>query len=77
MDNMYCLAAREGIIVEEFPFTPPLGGIYIYQEGKKPLIGLSSNIATITEKRCVFAEELGHHFTSGFCSIPRLSLIHI
>lgn len=71
MDNMYQIAAKEGIIVEEFPFTAPLGGIYIFQEGRQPLIGISSNIETTAEKRCVFAEELGHHFTSGYCSIPR------
>ncbi len=68
MEKMLQLAYNEGIIVEEFYLKPPLMGIYICQEGRPPLIGISTSIESIAEKRSIMAEELGHHFTSvGNC----------
>lgn len=71
MEAMLNLACRENIIVEEFYLEPPLKGIYICQDGRPPVIGLSTAINTMAEKRSVMAEELGHHFTTIGDCLPR------
>lgn len=70
MEKLFELAHNEDIIVEEFYLEAPLKGIYIHQDAKPPLIGLSTAISSIAEKRSIFAEELGHHFTSVGDSLP-------
>ena len=71
MEAMLDLACRENIIVEEFYLDPPLKGLYICQEARPPLIGLSTLIDGLAEKRSVLAEELGHHFTTTGDCLPR------
>ncbi|MBP2657264.1 MAG: hypothetical protein H6Q69_296 [Firmicutes bacterium] len=71
MDELFKIAKHEGIIVETFPLQPPLYGVYLCQPGSKPVIGLSNVIATDRERRCIMAEELGHHFTTVGQCIPR------
>lgn len=70
MDKMYIIAQNEGILVQDFPLRIPLKGIYICENGKPPLIGLSTYINTNIERRCIMAEELGHHFTTAGNCIP-------
>lgn len=71
MEKMFQLAYSENIIVEEFYLTPPLMGIYICQKSFTPVIGLSTAIETLAEKRSIMAEELGHHFTSVGDCLPK------
>lgn len=51
-------ADEEGIIVKEKPLKYNNGRI----KGKR--IAIRKDIETTTEKKCVLAEELGHHYTS-------------
>lgn len=67
---MIMLAEQECIIVEQFPLKNPLMGIYLQEPGKTPIIGLSTLIKDNAERRCIMAEELGHHFTSAGICIP-------
>lgn len=52
-----------GIDVIEGILPDSIRGLYC-ENDKGTFIGLNSNIETDCEKTCVFAEELGHHFTS-------------
>lgn len=53
-------AAREGLEVHERHFeSNNIKGLYV--EGA---IALNSSMATVAEKTCVLAEELGHHYTT-------------
>lgn len=70
MDKLLHLAHQESIIVEEFFLEEPLKGIYIHQDNRPPIIGLSTTIDTLYEKRSILAEELGHHFTSVGNALP-------
>ena len=63
MKKMMELAKNEHIIVQPADFPYPLRGIYI-DDGKLKMIGIAKDIETLAERRSVFAEELGHHFTS-------------
>lgn len=51
-------AFQEGLIVKEKPLKYNNGRI----KGKR--IAIRKDIDTFTEKGCVLAEELGHHYTS-------------
>ncbi len=51
-------AYQEGLIVKEKPLKYNNGRI----KGKR--IAIRKDIATSTEKNCVLAEELGHHYTT-------------
>lgn len=53
-------ACRDGIDVIDYPFkSKKIKGLYC--DGT---IAIKDNIDTTTEKACVLAEELGHHYTS-------------
>ena len=53
-------ADTQGVSVDEnIPFNSNLKGLYIDNN-----IALSSSLRTSTEKACVLAEELGHHYTT-------------
>lgn len=53
-------ADNHGISVDEnFPFESNVQGLYIDNN-----IALASTLDTATEKVCILAEELGHHYTS-------------
>lgn len=70
-DAMLQLAEDEGIHVEIFDFNPPVRGIYC-AENTTLIIGLDSSlIGDSPLLRCVLAEELGHHFTTVGCFMPR------
>ena len=69
---MLQLAKDEGIEVELFDFIPPVRGIYYAENSMSPIIGLDSTLTRDTPLlRCILAEELGHHFTTSGCFIPR------
>jgi Zn-dependent peptidase ImmA (M78 family) len=62
MQELYDLAEAENIKVVEEYLPGKIRGFY-FRKGKAKLICLDRKLHYI-EKRCVFAEELGHHFTS-------------
>ncbi|WP_378955425.1 ImmA/IrrE family metallo-endopeptidase [Pelosinus sp. sgz500959] len=71
-DAMLQLAKDEGIKVEVFDFVPPVRGIYYAGEDTPPIIGLDSSLMSDSPLlRSVLAEELGHHFTTVGCFMPR------
>ncbi|HBB27656.1 MAG TPA: hypothetical protein DC000_00100 [Clostridiales bacterium] len=53
------VAEDEDIEVIEMSFKGGINGLY-----SDNTIAINSNIETLIEKKCVLAEELGHHFTS-------------
>jgi len=68
MEQMLTLAMQEGIFTIDYPLVYPLLGIYLCNQNTTPVIGLSTCIDSTAEKRCIMAEELGHHFTTvGVC----------
>lgn len=64
-EEMYALAEQEGIEVRFMGLQPFYEGLYIRQPGNPPTIVLDRNIPTERKFRAVFAEELGHHFTTA------------
>ena len=64
LTELYTLAASEGIGVEFVLLPRPLLGLYDYRPGEPPFILLHNKLQNDRKLlRCVFAEELGHHFT--------------
>ena len=62
--ELYTLAASEGVGVEFALLPRPLLGLYDYRPGEPPFILLHNKLQNDRKLlRCVFAEELGHHFT--------------
>ncbi len=73
MDAMLALAEERFIKVH---YSNNLGngidGIYIEERGIPPIIGINKRILSNTRyTRCVFAEELGHHFTTVGDHVPK------
>ena len=63
--QMMRLAHEHGIQIRYWNFKPPIEAIYYYSPGVTPTIGLSKNLLKSRPHfRSVFAEELGHHFTT-------------
>lgn len=58
-EGLIQIAEDEEIEVIEFNFPANLKGLY-----RNDFIGIKKNIVTITEKKCVLAEELGHYYTT-------------
>lgn len=66
MQEMYLIAEQEKINIKWWNFTPPILGIYWSAGEHCQVIGLDNTLETDTKLlRCVFAEELGHHFTTA------------
>ena len=64
--NLFDLAQEEGIIVDWFPFRPPLLGYYWCTNSGQAVIGLCEEIQNDKKAtRSILAEELGHHYTSA------------
>lgn len=59
-NNLLEVAESEKIEVYEYNFESDIKGLY-YNDA----IGISSNLDTTSEKKCVLAEELGHYYTSS------------
>ncbi|ENK0839158.1 ImmA/IrrE family metallo-endopeptidase [Clostridium botulinum] len=53
-------AESQGVEVIEMKFKGKCKGLY-----GDNVIALNKNIETLKEKRCILAEELGHHYTSS------------
>lgn len=52
-------AYNEGIIVKEVSLNSNADGLYMNNK-----IAINKNLNTVTDKACVLAEELGHHYTT-------------
>jgi len=59
MTSLLMIAEKEEIEVYEINLPGRLKGIYY-----NGAIAINERIETIAEKRCVLAEELGHHYTT-------------
>jgi Zn-dependent peptidase ImmA (M78 family) len=69
--KLYQLAEQQGIQVQERELFHPVQAAYFSFRSHSPLILLSSRLRHDPPLyRCVFAEELGHHFTSCGDSLP-------
>lgn len=64
-EALYKLAERENIIIEWMSFRGGLRGAYVRcPDFPRPIIVLDKHLNSCeVDLRCVFAEELGHHFT--------------
>lgn len=75
--KLYDIAAREGIIIEQWDFPEPLDAIYYFEPGLPPSIGISNRFNYESPYyRCVLAEELGHHFTTSGNYISNQNMIY-
>lgn len=71
-DKLSAIAETEGIPVEYFDFAPPIKGLYWAEDDLPPIIGLDNSLKRDSRLlTCVFAEELGHHFTTVGQHLPR------
>lgn len=71
--NLLHIAQSEGIEVRYMNLAPPIDieGCYFASSGRPHFIGLAKQLEdNLPYLRCVFAEELGHHFTSTGIAIP-------
>jgi Zn-dependent peptidase ImmA (M78 family) len=59
-DQLEQLADDEGIEIIEFLFKSSNKGMY-----SDSVIAINKNIKTRVEKKCILAEELGHHYTTS------------
>lgn len=67
--ELFRLAEKEGIVVAYHDFVPPIEAVYLTLRNGQPIIGLASWLDERTPHfRCVFAEELGHHFACASSS---------
>src|SRR5690554_5773292 len=64
--QMFALAEKNGVSVLSWDFKKPFEAVYLALLGCPPVIGLCrSRLNSRAHFRSVFAEELGHHFTSA------------
>lgn len=64
--QMFVLAEENGIDVLYWNFMKPFEAVYLVVPGCPPVIGLCRSLFNSRAHfRSVFAEELGHHFTSA------------
>lgn len=64
--QMFVLAEKSGVNVLYWDFANPFEAVYISLPGCYPVIGLCKSLfSSRAHFRSVFAEELGHHFTSA------------
>jgi hypothetical protein len=67
-EQLLRLADQEGIVIEHWPFVPPIEAIYREAYECPPIIGLSNELNPMHDRahfRTVLGEELGHHFTTS------------
>ena len=64
--QMFVLAEKSGVDVLYWNFKKPYEAVYLTIPGCPPVIGLCQSLLNSRAHfRSVFAEELGHHFTSA------------
>lgn len=62
-DELFSLAEKENILVEFYSLPRDILGVYYHILSKTPIILLHKKIEHSRRLlRCIFAEELGHHF---------------
>lgn len=65
-EKLFSLVESEGILVDFFPLPADILGVYYHVGDKPPVILLHSKLKNERRlQRCILAEELGHHFTTG------------
>lgn len=67
-EDLLRLTEQEGIVLEFRPLQPAYLGLYIREPGAPPHILLDTNLrkpSQVRLLRAIWAEELGHHFTTG------------
>ncbi|NLL58134.1 MAG: ImmA/IrrE family metallo-endopeptidase [Firmicutes bacterium] len=65
--DLFNLAEKEGILVDFYYLPCDILGAYYHAKNKPPVILLHKNIKHHRRLlRCIFAEELGHHFKSVY-----------
>ncbi len=75
-EDLYKIAEKENIAIEQWNFKPPLEAVYMTLPDGKPLIGLSHSLEKDRRyKRCVLAEEIGHYYTTVGNYLP-VTLFH-
>lgn len=72
LSELYDFAEEQGIIIDFRSFVHPVLGIYIHDSSLAgPVIGLHTDLLSNERMlKCVLAEELGHHFTTGGNLLP-------
>lgn len=70
-ENLIKETEEEGIEIVEIPFKSNLKGLY-----SDNVIAINKNIDTNTEKKCILAEELGHHYTSSGDILDQSKLVN-
>lgn len=67
------LAEQEGIRIDYWDLGPNIEALYHAEPGMQPVICFSTNLkkSNVAHFRTVFAEELGHHFTTVGYTLPR------
>jgi len=74
---MIVFAEKNGIALEYWNFEPPVEAIYYVAPGVRPTIGLSQKLLNNrAHYRTVFAEELGHHFTTARQNMLKICFHH-
>lgn len=64
-------ARKNGIELTTWCFKPPLIAFYMHEANYPPIIGFHpALLEDIRKFRSVFAEELGHHFTTAGNTLP-------
>lgn len=58
---LYSLAEKEKLEVFDYKFEDNIGGVYL---DKQKAIGLDKSLTEI-ERKCTFAEELGHYYCNA------------
>lgn len=59
-ERLLCEAERENVEVVTLPLHERIKGLYCDR-----IIALNKNISKTSEKTCILAEELGHHYTTA------------
>jgi hypothetical protein len=72
LSDLYRFAEEQEIIIDFRSFVYPIEGVYICDSSlSNPVIGLHIDLLTNERRlKCVLAEELGHHFTTGGNLLP-------
>ena len=65
--ELFALSEKEGILVDYYSLPRDILGAYYHAKNKPPVILLHNKIEHRRRLlRCIFAEELGHHFKSAY-----------
>ncbi|AWI04128.1 ImmA/IrrE family metallo-endopeptidase [Clostridium drakei] len=71
-DKLLIESENNGLIIKEKPLAYGFKGLY-----KNKKIIINQKINTSSEKRCILAEELGHHYTSFGNILDQSNIINV